>query len=57
MKKSLTSERMYRELSVDEQRLVTRAREETDLNRDQILAEGRLRKRALELSRDQIPER
>ncbi len=54
MKKKPTSERVFRELSTDEQQLVTRAREETDLNRDQILAEGRLRKRALELSRGQI---
>jgi len=54
MKKKLTSERVVRELSIDERQLVTRAREETDVNRDAILADGRLRKRALELSRGQI---
>jgi len=54
MKKKPTSERVYRELSADEQQLVIHARKEADVNRDQILAAGRLRKRALELSRDQI---
>jgi len=54
MKKKPSSERVVRELSSDEQQLVTRAREETEANRDQILAEGRLRKRALELSRGQV---
>ena len=54
MRKKPTSERVVRELSIDERQLVTRAREETDVNRDAILADGRLRKRALELSRGQI---
>ncbi len=54
MKKKPTSERVVRELTTDEQQRVELARAETEANREQILAEGRLRKRALELSREQV---
>lgn len=49
-----TSERVFRELSSDEQNRLNRAREETEAIRGEVLAEGRIRKRALDLSRVQV---
>lgn len=49
-----TSERVYRELSPEEQERLNRARAETEAIRDEILAEGQVRKRALEISRAQV---
>ncbi|MFO7902025.1 MAG: helix-turn-helix domain-containing protein [Planctomycetota bacterium] len=49
-----TSERVYRELSADEQQRLNRARAETEAIRDEIMAEGRIRKRALDISRAQV---
>lgn len=53
-KQQPTSQRVYRELSADEQTRLDRARAETEAMRDEILAEGRARKRALEISRSQV---
>lgn len=49
-----TSERVYRELSAEERQRLNRARAETEAIRDEIVAEGRIRKRALEISRAQV---
>lgn len=49
-----TSERVYRELSADEQQRLNRARAETEAIREDVLAEGRMRKRALEISRAEV---
>jgi hypothetical protein len=49
-----TSERVYRELSGEEQQRLNQARAETEAIRDEIMAEGRIRKRALEISRAQV---
>ncbi len=54
MKNKPTSERVYRNLTADEQRRLTDARAQTETVRDEILAEGRLGKRALELAREQV---
>jgi len=52
MKNKPTSERVYRELTAEEQCRLADARAETRTLRDDILAEGRLRKRALKLAVD-----
>jgi len=52
MKDKPTSERIYRELTAEEQCRLADARAETRTLRDDILAEGRLRKRALKLAVD-----
>lgn len=49
-----TSERVHRDLTVAEQRRLDQARAETEAIREDILAEGRLRKRALAVARDQV---
>lgn len=49
-----TSERVFRELSPEEQQRLNQARAETEAIREEILAEGRVRKRALEVSRAQV---
>ncbi len=49
-----TSERIYRDLSPEEQQRLNQARAETEAVRDEILAEGRIRKKALEISRAQV---
>jgi DNA-binding phage protein len=49
-----TSERVYRDLSAEEQKRLDQARAETEAIRDEILAEGRVRKKALETSRAQV---
>jgi hypothetical protein len=46
-----TSERVYRELSADELQRLKQARAETESLREDILAEGKIRKAALETSR------
>lgn len=53
-RKKPTSKRIYRDLTPDEQLLVNEAREEMKSRRDEIMAEGRLRKRALMLAREQV---
>ena len=53
-RKKPTSKRIYRDLTPDEQLLVNEAREEMKSRRDQIMAEGRLRKRALKLAREHV---
>ena len=49
-----TSERIYRELTPQERRQLERARAETDADRDAIVAEGRLRKKAWEAMRREV---
>jgi ribosome-binding protein aMBF1 (putative translation factor) len=49
-----TSERVFRELTAQEQNRLDRARTETEAARDEILAEGDARKRALQISRAQV---
>ena len=54
MKNKPTSERIYRELTAEEHCRLANARAHARTLRDDILAEGRLRKRALKLAREQV---
>lgn len=49
-----TSERVYRDLTAEEQQQVNVARAETDANEDQIRAEARLRRQAWEAMRREV---
>ncbi len=49
-----TSERVYRDLTPDEQERIDRARAEAESSREAILTEGRVRKTALEAARREI---